>query len=564
MPFSMPKLRGVLRRSVEKHRYEEQTLPTFMIHSPRTLLTLPAVRSAATTDLRYPLLEPLVYAHIHWLPEEKQLLYTVEEPTLNDEEKALLVRLEQTIESLLDVRLSSIKHRKEALIYLEGKIKTVIHDTHLRLTNDQYLRIFYYMYRNFIGLNEIEGMMHDPYIEDIGCPGTRDAVYIVHRKFGSLKTNITFATGEELTNFVIKLAERSGRYISYATPLLDGSLPDGSRVQATLARDVTTKGPTFSIRKFRKNPYSPVDMIKFGTASPSLLAYLWTLVEAGSSLLICGATSTGKTTFLNALSMFIPLERKIISLEDTRELNLPHENWIPAVTRPGFGPPEAGGKHYGEVDLFDLLKESFRQNPDYVVVGEVRGAEAYVLFQGMSSGHPSLGTIHAGSAEDVVKRLESPPISLSPTLIEALDALVVMVNAGEKGTSGRRVAEIAEIEGVDVPTGHVRTTKPFLWMPNVDDFREEPELSTLLKKIAFRKGTTTAELVQELNRRRRVLEWMAQHDVVSYEDVSSLINLYYKDPQRVLAWVAAGRHPDTIAKEAGAVSATGLRFLKEG
>ena len=140
----------------------------------------------------------------------------------------------------------------------------------------------------------------------------------------------------------------------------------------------------------------------------------------------------------------------------------------------------------------------------------------------------------------------------------------VMVNAGEKGTSGRRVAEIAEIEGVDVPTGHVRTTKPFLWMPNVDDFREEPELSTLLKKIAFRKGTTTAELVQELNRRRRVLEWMAQHDVVSYEDVSSLINLYYKDPQRVLAWVAAGRHPDTIAKEAGAVSATGLRFLKEG
>jgi len=449
---------------------------------------------------------------------------------------------------------------------LEEKFREILRDFRIELEHVTYLNTMYYVYRDFIGLNEIEAMMHDPYIEDIGCPGFRDSVYIVHRKFGSLQTNVSFSEMEGLTNFVVKLAERTGRYISYATPLLDGSLPDGSRVQATMSKDVTTKGPTFSIRKFRRNPLSPVDMVKLGTASPTLLAYLWTLIEAGSSILVCGATSTGKTTFLNVLSMFIPLERKIISLEDTRELSLPHENWIPAVTRPGFGPPEQNGKRYGEVDLFDLLKESFRQNPDYVVVGEVRGEEAYVLFQGMSSGHPSLGTIHAGSAEDVVKRLETPPISLSPTLLEALDALVVMINVGEKGKSARRIEEVAEIERVDAQTGQVKTAKPFFWLPNVDEFREDIDLSVVLKRIAFRKGKSLHELVAELNRKRRVLEWMASHDMVYYKDVASVINLYYKDPAQVMGWVAGNVHPDAATKHQADAkkSVTGLRFLKAG
>ncbi len=564
MPFSTPTFRGLLRRKFGERTSGSDLLPEFLIRTPANFITLPASTDIAKTNIRYPLLEPMVYAHIRWLPAARQLIYEVEEPLLDDGERALLKKLEEAIENLLDVKLSSVRHRKEAVSYLEQKTRQVLHDARIQITPDQYLRVFYYLYRDFIGLNEIEALMHDPYIEDIGCPGTKDSVYVVHRRFGSIQTNIRFVNAEELGNFVIKLAERTGRYISYASPLLDGALRDGSRVQATLAKDITTKGPTFSIRKFRKNPFSPVDMIKLGTASPTLLAYLWTLIEAGSSLLVCGATSTGKTTFLNVLSMFIPMERKIISLEDTRELSLPHENWIPAVARPGFGPPESTGKRYGEVDLFDLLKESFRQNPDYVIVGEVRGAEAYVLFQGMSSGHASLGTIHAASAEDVVKRLETPPISLSPTLLEALDALVVMVNAGEKGKSSRRIQEVAEIEGVDAQTGHVKTTKPFFWLPNVDEFREEVDTSTVLRKVAFRKGKTMHDVLAELHHKRRMLEWLVEHNVVYYKDVASMINMYYKDPERVMAWVAANHHPDTLfaSMEEMKRSATGLRFLK--
>ncbi|MFQ6056496.1 MAG: type II/IV secretion system ATPase subunit, partial [Methanosarcinales archaeon] len=252
-------------------------------------------------------------------------------------------------------------------------------------------------------MNEIEPLMNDPYIEDISCDGTNVPLYIVHRKYGSLKTNIIYSDEKKLQEFIVKLAERCGRFISYAEPLLDGSLPDGSRIQASFSKDVTTKGPTFTIRKFVEEPLSPIDLIKNKTVNSEVLAYLWLAVESGSSILIGGGAATGKTTFLNALSMFIPPTAKIVSIEDTRELNLMHENWIPSVARVGFA------KGIGEVTMFDLLKESFRQSPDYVIVGEVRGKEAYVMFQGMAAGFPALGTMHAGKVDDIIYRLETPP-----------------------------------------------------------------------------------------------------------------------------------------------------------
>lgn len=289
--------------------------------------------------------------------------------------------------------------------------------------------------------------MQDPYIEDISCDGTGIPLYIVHRRFGSIRTNIIFNDLKNLREFVVKLAERCGRFISYAEPLLDGTLPDGSRVQATFASDVTTRGPSFTIRKFVQEPFSPIDLLNKKTVNSDILSFLWLAVENEASILIAGGAGTGKTTLLNALLMFIPNEAKIISIEDTRELNLPHENWIPSVTRVGFA------KGYGEVTMFDLLKEAFRQTPDYVIVGEVRGAEAYVMFQGMAAGIPAMGTMHAGRVEDVIYRLQTPPISLSPALIDTLDLVVVMSHAREKGESSRRTREIVEIESVDSVTG---------------------------------------------------------------------------------------------------------------
>ncbi|MCK4496592.1 MAG: type II/IV secretion system ATPase subunit, partial [Candidatus Aenigmarchaeota archaeon] len=336
---------------------------------------------------------------------------------------------------------------------------------------------------------------------------------------------------------------------------LDGSLPDGSRIQASLAEDVTTKGPTFSIRKFTAEPLSPIHLIKLKTVSVDVMAYLWFCIESGVSMLICGGTATGKTTMLNAISLFIPPEYKIVSIEDTRELQLPHENWIPSVTRMGFGAMETSGKRYGEVTMFDLLKESFRQNPDYVVVGEVRGREAYVMFQGMASGHPSMGTIHAGSVDDVMKRLETPPIEISPSLIESLDLLIVLTNAKEKGKSARRVKEMVEIQSVDSRTGIAHTRESFSWIPSDDIFRENIMESDLLRKISFQEGMTYQKLMQELENRERVLEWMRKHKIFQFDEVCRIINLYYKDRETLMGWVDKDLSPDvskrkTVVKKA--------------
>ncbi|UCC91526.1 MAG: type II/IV secretion system ATPase subunit [Candidatus Aenigmatarchaeota archaeon] len=559
-------LRGALREKIERLKsIGKVKYPLVKIKEPKHLIIFPSFKKATEIDIRYPLLEPFVYAHIKWDPKKRGMVYYVKEPYLSKKEEDILEIVKKDLLEIIDVELSAVRKKGRVFEYLQEKLQKILEDENLILSSETYVKIMYHIYRDFVGFNEIEGLLHDPYIEDIGCPGLNIPIFVVHRKFGSIETNIVFKDGGYLNNFVIKLSERCGRYISYAKPLLDGSLPDGSRVQATLAKDVTTKGPTFSIRKFRVEPFSPIDVLNFNTASPELMAYLWLVVESRVSTLICGGVSTGKTTFLNVMSMFIPPEDKIVSIEDTRELNLPHENWIPSVSRIGFGVPEIGGKRYGEVTLFELLKESFRQNPDYVIVGEVRGREAYVMFQGMASGHSSLGTIHAGSIEDVIKRLETPPIELSPTLIETLDLIVMMVHARERGKSARRVKEIDEIESIDPKTGTPHSLTVFNWSPSTDTFSENLEESYLLKKMAFERGVTYDDIIKELKMRAKILEWMRKFGVTNFDEVGKLINLYYKEPSIILEWVKKDVPPyKTKAKRAKNVmeSYTGLRILE--
>ncbi len=539
---SLPDIRGVLRRKIEEAK-KEVVYPKVTFREPLHIIALPSFKDATKIDFSYPLIEPFASAHIKWDDENKTLKYSVVEPEMSDEDRQLLKKIEDSLTEIIDVKMSVIKDRQELTAYLQKKISQIMDETGLRIPPERFIRVMYYIIRDFVGLNRIEAMMHDPYIEDIGCTGTDTSIYIIHRKYGSMETNIIYRDFEELADFVVKISERCGRYISYAKPLLDGSLPDGSRVQASLAKDVSTKGPTFSIRKFRSNPFSPVDMMNLGTASSSMLAYLWLLLQYDASMLICGGVSTGKTSMLNVLSMFIHPEDKIISIEDTREINIPHANWAPSVTRVGFGIPEVTGKRYGEIDLFDLLRESFRQNPDYVIVGEVRGKEAYVMFQGMSSGHPSLGTMHAGSVDDLVKRLETPPIELSPSLLEALDIVIVMTNASEKGKSARRVKEIDEIQSVDLRTGGVHTVKTFSWVPSQDKYSENTGGSEVLRRISFDKGIPYPKLMEEIDKRKRVLEWMQRHNMVQFGDVCKIINLYYNDTETLMQWVEKDTAP---------------------
>ena len=524
-------LKGIMYRKVkEEIKPKPIQLPGFEIRKPAKPVELPRIDDPTKINVIYSILEPFSYVNIKWDENSKMVIYNVIEPKLTKDEEKILKQISDGLVELVEVELSKMKNLSKAIQYLQEQTNKIIKSYGIKLTPSQYIKIIYYIYRNFVGYNQINTIMEDPNIEDISCDGVGIPVFVVHRIYGSLKTNVIFDNPEDLRRFIVKLAERSGRYVSYAEPILDATLPDGSRVAATLASDVATRGSTFTIRKFGKNPFSPIDQIKLKTANAEMLAYLWYLLEHSASMLIVGGVATGKTTFLNSICMFIPPEAKIVSIEDTRELRLTHEHWIPGLARTGFGIPLPSGEKYGSVSLFDLLKEAFRQNPDYVIVGEVRGKEAYVLFQGMASGHPSLSTFHAGSVDAVIKRLTLPPISLSPTLIESLDVIAVMVHAKQKGESARRIKEIEEILGID-ENGKVKTNLIFRWNNSTDVYEKVNE-SIKLKKIAEATGTTIEAVKKEVERRKKFLQWLYQKGIKDFLEVAKYINDYYKSPEK--------------------------------
>lgn len=509
--------------------------PKFIIKPNPRVSMLPTKGEVSEKGMTYPLIEPYSYASIKLDPKEHIMVYTVIEPKLSYDEERVLERIKEGLIQIIDVSLEDIRKEEELMDFMEYSIQRILIDYDIKLTDEQYIKIMYYIFRDFIGLNEIEPLLRDPYIEDIGLDGLKIPIYVVHQRYGSLRTNILYNDMNKLKDFVTKLAERCDRYISYAEPLLDGTLPDGTRVQASIAKDVTTRGPTFSIRKFRELPFTPTDMINLNTASPELLAYLWFVVENNVNILLAGGVATGKTSMLNTLTLFIPHEDKIVSIEDTRELSLPHENWIPTVTRMGFT-----GTGIGEINLFDLLKESFRQNPDYLIVGEIRGKEAYVMFQSMASGHPSISTMHAGSVDDVIRRLQTEPINLSASLLETLDIVIVMVHAREKGKSARRVKELVEIESIDHATGTARTSKVFFWMPSNDTF-EYKGSSWVLSKISTDKGIPMNTIVREIAKRKKILEWLAKKNINAMQEIVRYIKMYHTDPDKIDELIGHGR-----------------------
>jgi len=512
------------KKKTQKTSKKKQELPRFKILK-RKEQSFPDVKNI---KVKYALIPPFAGVYIDWDEEKSEIVYRVSEPVLTESENNIKNKIINSLLEILDVELSSIKNKVEAINYLEDSVKKILEEYQIELQKSSYLKIMYYIFRDFVGLNEIEPLLQDPYIEDISCDGVGVPIYVVHRKYGSIKTNVVYPDIKQLTEFVIKLAERTGRFISYAEPLLDGTLPDGSRVQASFAKDVTTRGPSFTIRKFIQVPLSPIDLMNRKTVNSEILAYLWLAVENGASILIAGGAGTGKTTILNVISMFVPPTAKVVSIEDTRELNLVHENWVPSVTRISFM------KGVGEVSMFDLLRTSFRETPDYVIVGEIRGKEAYVMFQGMASGIPAMGTMHAGRVEDVIYRLETPPINLSPSLVDTLDLVIVMTHAREKGESARRVREIDEIQSVDADTGKSREVKYYYWLPEKDDFGRYAGESWFLQELARTKGLSLNDLKKEIENRKAILEWMQKDKITFFKDVAILFSEYSKNPKKVL------------------------------
>jgi len=492
-----------------------------------TVPPLPKFEDKRQVNVRYMLLPPYASAHIYWDNKTNELMYEIEEPILIQSEKESLDKLESAMLELVNINVVIEKTIEATTDYIDKTAKLLIDELNLKISPETYNKIFYYLFRDFVGLNEIDPLLKDYFIEDIECNGVDTPIYIVHRIYRNLKTNLVFRDIEKLASFVEKLAQRAGRYISYAQPLLDGTLPDGSRVNASYTKDVTSRGPTFTIRKFTKIPWTPTQLIAMNTISPEMLAYFWILLQYKSSILITGGTASGKTTLLNALAFFIPPEARVVSIEDTREINLPRENWLPAVARTSIGSGKAG-----EIDLFDLLKSSFRQTPDYLIVGEVRGKEAFVLFQGMASGHAAISTMHADSVDTLIQRLQTPPIEISPTLVNVLDCVAVATHAVVKQRETRKLREIVEIVNVS-PDGTAVINTPFVWDAAKDLFYHKKE-SKVFEKISLRTGIPAADLEKELMKRAKLLYELFRRKIFGFEEIGRIINDYYKNPEGVL------------------------------
>lgn len=486
-------------------------------------------------NIKYPLIPSspasgervFAYAHIVYDKRTNELVYHAVEPPLTEEEKELISDIKDYIQEKVDIDFSQVR-KKDAMNYVEGIFTKATEYFKPKISDYSKATIRYYIFRDFVGLEKIEPLLNDKHIEDVSCDGVGINLYIYHRNpvLGSMKATIIFDSAVELDSFVNKLAERCGRVISIAKPLLDGTLPDGSRIQATLGSDIARRGSNFTIRMFTEEPITPVDEIFSGTCDVRMMAYYWLLIEHGSSILISGGTATGKTSMLNALSLFIKPQMKIISIEDTAELRLPHAHWIPEVARTPIS-------EEGKVDMFELLKESLRQRPDYIIVGEVRGKEAYVLFQQMAVGHPGLSTVHAENFPKLVDRLTTKPIELPPNLLENLDVIVFLKRMKRGRRYLRRVSTSLEVVGYDRAATMPKTRDIFVWAPATDGF-ERKEDSMLLGKIAAVSNMTVREVEEELEKRANVLEWLVVHKITDYRKIAAIINLFYTSKEMLL------------------------------
>ncbi len=477
------------------------------------------------------------YIRIKYDNKANEYLYEVIEPKLTNDEKDVLGLLKETLIARVEHATEERLSEKEK--YLRRIIEQLMSELGITLNPISKERVMYYLLRDFLGYSYIDAMMTDPNVEDCSCDGVDVPLYIYHRKYGSIRSNLRFVNEVELDGFVVWLAQKCGKHISVASPLLDATIPDGSRLQATLGKHVTKRGSSFTIRRFKENPFTPLDLLKFKTMSTEMMAYLWIGIEHGQSMLVCGGTASGKTTTLNAVLLFIPPQMKIVSIEDTRELNLPHENWIPGLTREGFGGKSAvTGRASGEVDMFDLLTAAMRQRPQYLMVGEVRGKEAYVVFQAMATGKTCYSTFHAEDVQAMVHRMENDPINLPRALITALNIVMLQaqVKVGTKMT--RRVKSLTEIVGIDPETNELITNSVYTWNPADDTFNYSGH-SYVYEKVRMARNWSPREMEREIKRRVDILEYMKKVSIDNHRKVATIISAYYKDPEKVMKEVRA-------------------------
>ena len=477
----------------------------------------------------YPLQEPWVYVRILRHKETREYLYYVYEIGLTEAER-------KVFKEIMDALYWEIKPPpadEDPVLYFTHEAKNIVQKFRIRLGRTpgiSWQKIPYYVLREAVGFGPIDPLMRDPEIEDISCNGARKPVYVWHRRYEYIRTNIVFEREDDLDSLVVKLAHMAGKHVSVAFPIVDAILPGGHRFAATYRKEVTTSGSTFTIRKFKEDPITIVDMISNNVLSPEVAAYYWLLMEHKRPGMVMGVTGSGKTTTLNALLTMLKPSVKIVTIEDTPELRLPLENWVQLIPRSSYG---LGGESVGEITLYDLVRVSLRYRPDIIVVSEVRGEEAYVLFQAIATGHGGMTTLHAENIDSAIKRLTSPPMNIPEGYIPLMNfaSLIRRVEIID------RKLGISKVERRITKTWEIKDYGEYIVVHEWDAYNDEHQLyfdkSFLISQIMELRGWTKEFIKDEIARRATVLEWLVARKMRHYQDVAKVIRYYYQEPEKV-------------------------------
>ena len=459
--------------------------------------------------------------------------YDVLKQNYTTEEKILLNEIR---ENLVDLAISSGENFQPNEDKLLNDIKVFLfnrfsgENQNKRIPNEYLDNLSRKLLRDIIGYGKIDSLIQDDELEEIMIIGINKPVYVYHRKHGMMKTNIRYDDEQELTDLIDSMARQINRRIDKESPILDGRLSDGSRINATIP-PVSADGPSLTIRKFKKDPLTIIDLINSKTLSLELAAFLWLCFDGlgvrSANAIISGGTSSGKTTTLNALASFINPKERIITIEDTLELQIPHEHVIRMETRP------SNVENKGELTMNDLVKNSLRQRPDRIIVGEVRAEEAITLFTALNTGHSGFGTLHSNSARETITRLTTNPMSVPKIMIQAIDFIIMQKRIyTPSGVSYRRISEVAEVVGSE--EGVIQLNKIFEWNPETDSIENVSISSKTLTQIANLSGKSLYEINKEIENRELLLKHMVNQNIHRENEVNTILEMYYANPQKVL------------------------------
>ncbi len=475
---------------------------------------------------RYWVNRPYSFVSILREKESGDMKYHITEPALGDYEAYVFEELTRLLRNSL--MYQDVDAEGDRATTFTQRVGELLQQHTAAIRPLSVYKLLYYLRRDFIHYDRIDPIMRDKQVEDISCDGVDVPVFVYHEEYRDLDTNVRFDR-DSLTSLVTRMAQRSGKHLSVSNPLVDASLPDGSRVQLTFGGDIATRGPNFTIRQFTDDPDTPIDLIKWDTFSVEQMAYFWLAIENNRSLLFAGGTGAGKTTSLNAVSFFIPEKSKVVSIEDTREISLPHQNWIQSLTRESA---TASGR--GEVTMYQQLQTALRQRPEYILVGEIRTQSkvALTFFQAMATGHTAYTTVHSESVAGVINRLENEPLNVPTQMLKELDIISIQRQVKVDGKRVRRNDEVMELlargDAQEMAVNNV-----FEWDPSTDTYNQDFE-SEVLKDVAEDRGWNRAELNKQIRNRIEVLEYLVENDITWYEDVARVIHTFIADPNRVL------------------------------